>query len=146
MLHFVMRKPRKSARAAKSSSSTTMPTAVVPSNPQENCRLLNTPLEIRLRIYHYIYIAPHGVHASIQGGRLVFSTCVQPSPNADLYGGERRGLLKPGSDYEHPLYAPRLRSTWGPHWKCEEMALKINHSKLVLKRACLDVLNVCRRL
>ncbi|KAF1841197.1 uncharacterized protein K460DRAFT_410587 [Cucurbitaria berberidis CBS 394.84] len=118
--------------------------------PQKNSALLRAPAELRHEIYSYL--VPDHIHACVQGDKLHLSTCVVgrikeeddskgamlPSSNM-LDGYERQPKVPLHGDHD-PVWAPRLRSTWGPHWICEENTLD-QHSEGKLDLA---LLLVCR--
>jgi hypothetical protein len=115
---------------------------------QLGSRLLCAPLEIRRAIY--AYLVPYGVHASMRGDNVFLSACIQPHPNNSLSGEERtiqRGWAMLCVD---PRFSRRLRSSWGPHWECQEIAsrdhpnpeLLIDYDDLNID---LNVLRVCHR-
>jgi len=114
-------------------------------DPQLSSKLLNMPLETRQTIY--TYLVPNGVHVSRRRDTVILSACVWPYLDKSWHGHERSGLsgTEP-ADTPDPLLICRLQSTWGPHWECEEVALRVNHSVDDLKRTDLNVLRVCKRL
>lgn len=84
---------------------------------QEQSHLLSVPLELRQAIY--ACIIPNAVHVFLRKGRIAISMCIEPDIAGDLCGNERkpsRGELR------ETIWARRLRSSWGPHWQCEEIA------------------------
>ncbi|KAH7065909.1 hypothetical protein BKA63DRAFT_392377, partial [Paraphoma chrysanthemicola] len=90
--------------------------------PQTQSTLFTLPLELRHEIYSY-FIPSHGIHISIENARPRISACVQPRPNDSRCGHERRYLLNTYSRTTlDPVFARRSASTWGPHWRCEELA------------------------
>ncbi|KAH4121626.1 hypothetical protein HBH64_165040 [Parastagonospora nodorum] len=82
-------------------------------DPQTNSRLLQAPYDIQCQIFNYLL--PRDVHVFMHEDILRISECVG-CPEADGYypGLER----EKGVGYD--VWARRLKSTWGPHWKCEE--------------------------
>jgi len=124
---------------------TALPGSTMHQDPQLSCKLLCTPLEIRQTIY--AYLVPYGVHVSVQRRTVILSACVQPLPNVSMYGYERSGLSGTEPvDTPDPLLIRRLQSTWGPHWECEEVALRVVHSVDDLRQTDLGLLQVCKRL
>ncbi|KAH7353174.1 hypothetical protein BKA66DRAFT_613645 [Pyrenochaeta sp. MPI-SDFR-AT-0127] len=118
-------------------------------NPQIDSKLFSTALELREDIYGYLI--PYGVHASISRGRILLSVCVQDDPNRSRAGDERSGLDDDGVNsplfgVEDPLLLQRLRSTWGPHWKCQELASRVNHSIEKIRNTDLSIFQTCKRL
>jgi hypothetical protein len=92
-------------------------------NSQLECQLLQAPYDIRREILNYL--VPSSVHVFHTCGRLELSECVG-CPQVSRYGvGEERqqGLLD-NDPYRQERLARRLVSSWGPHWKCEEMMLQ----------------------
>lgn len=84
---------------------------------QVQARLFLAPVEIRQAIC--ALLVPGIVHVFRRQGTLCFSRCVTPSPCRDDDGYERR-TMRLGHKWEDRTWANRLRSSWGPHWKCEE--------------------------
>lgn len=76
-------------------------------------------------------------------GRLTLSACVQPEPYTALYGLDYPYLSRGKADR---LFPHRLRSTWGPHWECEEVALGVNHTNEQLRQLCLVILSSYKKL
>ncbi|KAH7067754.1 hypothetical protein FB567DRAFT_255062 [Paraphoma chrysanthemicola] len=90
--------------------------------PQPRITLFTIPLELRHEIYSYL-VPCHGIHISIENARPRISACVQPRPNDPRCGHERRYLRNTCSrTTPDPVFARRAASTWGAHWKCEELA------------------------
>ncbi|KAH7067752.1 hypothetical protein FB567DRAFT_541629 [Paraphoma chrysanthemicola] len=107
---------------------------------QMQCTLFKLPLELRHAIY--AYLVPYGIHINIRQGVFYLSICVQPRPHASYYGAEReRSKYSHGPD---PIYPRRLRSSWGPHWKCEEIALRTNHTVEALRESSMDFMLACK--
>ncbi|KAI0522229.1 hypothetical protein F5B22DRAFT_466099 [Xylaria bambusicola] len=85
-------------------------------HPQRESRLLSAPVEIRRAIY--AMIIPREIHAFLSRGRLRLSVCLEPNLGDDSHDGRER---RSGTDHEGiSKWARRLRSSWGPHWECEE--------------------------
>ncbi|KAF2808828.1 uncharacterized protein BDZ99DRAFT_40471 [Mytilinidion resinicola] len=105
---------------------------------QLESRLLLAPYDIRRAIY--VHLIPDRVHVVLREGKIHISACVQQTPGFDYDGLERQ---VPGDDRDEPVYARRLRSWWGPHWKCEEVAASVEHNYEavfhVCKRMSIDV-------
>ncbi|KAF2253803.1 hypothetical protein BU26DRAFT_561075 [Trematosphaeria pertusa] len=121
----------------------TRPTEEAPINPQVGSKFFSAPLEIRQMIYGYIF--PYGVHAYLRQGKLHSSACVEPRANGDYDGGERRDE---SSDWRTPgpIWSRRLQSSWGPHWKCEEVALSMGRSWEAAGDADMVMLRACKRM
>ncbi|KAF2176877.1 hypothetical protein K469DRAFT_605525 [Zopfia rhizophila CBS 207.26] len=119
----------------------THPTLQAPVNPQLESKFFSAPLEIRQEIYGYLI--PYGVHAYLRQGKLYLSACVESCANGGLFGAERRE----SSDWRasDPVWQRRLRSSWGPHWKCEEVALRMNHNCEAVSDTDMAMLRACRR-
>lgn len=84
--------------------------------------LVNSPIEIRRAIYVHLIDTP-GVHiVRTENGDLSLSACVGPDRYAGHTGYERRTTDDTWSD---PIWGRRLVSSWGPHWECEEIALRV---------------------
>lgn len=84
--------------------------------------LLNSPIEIRRAIYVHL-IDTRGVHiVRTENGEFSLSACVGPDLYAGHTGYERRTTNDAWSD---PVWGRRLVSSWGPHWECEENALRV---------------------
>ncbi|KAL2204071.1 hypothetical protein CC79DRAFT_1112604 [Sarocladium strictum] len=91
-------------------------------NFQNESKLFDLPLEIRLLIYSH-FINKHGYHVvSSTESELALTPCL----GARLYDGdvgkERQVtelVIRPEPS-DQRRYERRLRSSWGPHWMCEE--------------------------
>ncbi|RYO91860.1 hypothetical protein DL762_001940 [Monosporascus cannonballus] len=93
-------------------------------DPQSQSRFFPMPIEIRQAIY--AHIIPSAVHLFLQQeDKVAVSACIGPCPERDLSGMERRST---GDWRTDAIMARRLRSSWGPHWKCEEVALGLGGS------------------
>ncbi|RYP67238.1 hypothetical protein DL769_005815 [Monosporascus sp. CRB-8-3] len=92
-------------------------------DPQSQSRFFPMPIEIRQAIY--AHIIPSAVHLFLQQDKVAVSACIEPCPERDLSGMERRST---GDWRTDAIMARRLRSSWGPHWKCEEVALGLGGS------------------
>lgn len=95
---------------------------------QQQPRLLEVPYDVRRQIYDYI--VPSSVHIWCVGGVIRLFSCV-PHPAADPKdpGKECKEGLPLGEDEWNnshtEIWAARLQSSWGPHWKCEEKASEL---------------------
>jgi hypothetical protein len=90
-------------------------------NPQRESRLMSMPVEIRRAIYASV-IDDYHIHAFLSEGRIQLSTCLQPNLGDHKHDGHDRK----SENISWPKWARRLRSSWGPHWECEELALSEN--------------------
>lgn len=90
-------------------------------DPQAKSQFFSFPAEIRDAIY--AYLVPNAVHVFMRECNAVISTCLEPNIGADLSGWERKPdpRLDDRSDAD-AVWGRRLRSSWGPHWRCEEVA------------------------
>jgi hypothetical protein len=86
-------------------------------NPMTGINLLYVPLEIRRSIY--LYLIPTQLHISLpqSANSIHITPCVEPDLNANLGGAERCYRS------DDSIFSSRIRSSWGPHWRCEEIAL-----------------------
>jgi hypothetical protein len=82
------------------------------------------PIEIHHALY--AYLIPGGVHLFLRQGKARFTACVEPSPSDDLDGFERRTT---GYFLSDTIWARRLRSSWGLHWKCKETLSRMNDNE-----------------
>ncbi|GAO17268.1 hypothetical protein UVI_02061140 [Ustilaginoidea virens] len=77
-------------------------------------------LPIELRHHVYSYIVPSRVHVHLgKRGTLCVSTCVNPASRGDRFCFDRRSTGDPSAE----VWGRRLNSSWGSHWRCEEVAL-----------------------
>ena len=83
--------------------------------------LLSLPLETRWEIYYYL--TSSAVHIFLRDGTFFMSTCVVSikHDDQDLCGEER---MTTGDVWTDTIWMRRIRSTWGSHWQCEELALR----------------------
>jgi hypothetical protein len=115
---------------------------------QQRTPLFKTPLEIRLDIY--ALLIPHEIHIRFSKNKLQVSPCLA----THLYNSDRviecwafdTGKFRVESSGEEvdreEVRARRLRSSWGPHFRCEERA-----NDVFLNQDCLDsLLQVCRQM
>lgn len=84
---------------------------------QAENQLLSVPNEVLQAIY--AHLVPDGVHVFLRQGKIVLSKCVMPVVTDDLTGFERSTTGNKSAD---TIWARRLKSSWGPHWQCEEVA------------------------
>ncbi|KAI0415300.1 hypothetical protein F5X98DRAFT_347035 [Xylaria grammica] len=95
-------------------------------HPQHESRLLSVPIEIRRAIY--ANAVPRQIHVFLSQGKLRLSACLEPNLGDHRHDGRERGRDHVvGSNVRDPeaeaRWARRLRSSWGPHWQCEELTL-----------------------
>ena len=98
-------------------------------DPQLQSKFFALPAELRLAIYAYfipdqLHIFPHEERS------FRFSGCVQQEEDEDPDCRSQRSndleIWKyPASD---PICGRRLRSSWGPHWRCEESAMQMGEA------------------
>jgi hypothetical protein len=120
-------------------------------DPQCASALIQLPYDVRRVILDLL--VPPAVHLHRHKGNIVASMCVSSNAiyNQDL-GSERKEDLLPDEDgwipYENNcIWARRLRSTWGPHWRCEERALRLNTRRTASRLLLFcPLLGVCRKL
>jgi hypothetical protein len=110
--------------------------------------LFLAPIEIRRAIY--VYLIPNGVHVFFRQGKIHLSVCVEPSPAGDHDGSDRKTT---GSDrqtlddwFSDTMWARRLQSSWGPHWKCEEVVSRTADNYEAACGINMAVLLVCKRM
>lgn len=105
---------------------------------QDKSPFLCLPLEVRRAIYSELI--PKAVHVFFQRGKVAVSRCVEPEVGGCLTGIERQPTEHESNDPDQSqwLWARRLNSSWGPHWRCEEMA--------DIDRRTLSVLFVCKQM
>lgn len=100
--------------------------------PRSESNLLLLPRELRHEIFGYLI--PDRIHVYHRGDKFCLSACVGPTsiggedsskPYVDLFANMPDGFERKSSPvtYPDPIWARRLQSTWGPHWKCEENTL-----------------------
>jgi hypothetical protein len=118
-------------------------------NPQLECQLLQAPYDIRREILNYL--VPSSVHIFQNYGRLELSECFG-CPQIPRYGvGEERqqGLLDDDPNRQERL-ARRLVSSWGTHWRCEEMMLRTrdirNHGTDEVRDIMGALMRTCKKL
>ncbi|RNJ56331.1 hypothetical protein D7B24_007386 [Verticillium nonalfalfae] len=103
--------------------------------------MFRLPVELWWDIFDYLNTPP--LHLSYRGQHVVLSDCLTPNPSCDDDGAERYPEVEAtphnstmnesrwgdawydgmtcskGSRDTDAIMAKRLRSTWGPHWRCE---------------------------
>ncbi|KAG5973604.1 hypothetical protein E4U58_004767 [Claviceps cyperi] len=88
---------------------------------QPQSPLAQLPAELGRQIY--AYIAPAQVHLYRHNNTICAATCITPTPSSDYYCFDRRSLGDPPT----AVWARRLASPWGEHWRCEEVAKRLHH-------------------
>jgi len=92
-------------------------------NTQEASRFFTLPTELRHAIYEQLFnlAGQHLNYLPDEDGvhRFKLTPCTAPIISDDNYGNER-GIKKYGP--HHVIHRRRLKSIWGPHWLCEELA------------------------
>ncbi|KAF2188487.1 hypothetical protein K469DRAFT_565729, partial [Zopfia rhizophila CBS 207.26] len=88
---------------------------------------------------------PEGVHTFIQDGRIRASECIEPTPDGNYDGLERRTTGDWSTD---TICARRLLSSWSLHWRCEEVALRLDTcNKHEIARSTVEsLILVCKRM
>ncbi|OCK78679.1 hypothetical protein K432DRAFT_252881, partial [Lepidopterella palustris CBS 459.81] len=110
-------------------------------NPQLRSRLLLAPYDIRRAIY--AHLIPNRVHVFLRGGKVHLSVCVASRQEDHDDGFERKST--PSGDSSDSIWARRLRSSWGPHWKCEEVASsRVDDNCTVACGIIRDIFLVCK--
>lgn len=120
--------------------------------PTLESTLLLAPLEIRNEIY--ALLIPNQFHTSLQGEAFCLARCIEPRQDNDesksrhIVHDPLNALLRDESNYciradnaSTPLWAARLKSTWGPHWGCKEAAVDRSSENY----SSVSLLLVCRR-
>lgn len=108
--------------------------------PTLESKLLLAPLEIRNEIY--ALLIPNQFHVSLQGEAFCLARCIEPRHDSDenksrhIVYDPPNALLRDEDEYiiradkaSTPLWALRLESTWGPHWRCKEAAIAKSSEK-----------------
>lgn len=97
-------------------------------NPQIGSPLCRLPLEIRKQIF--AYLVPPRIHIQLsrdnvnKNAVLRLSSCVNVNLTGDCYCFDRRRTDDPPQE----IWARRLQSPWGIHWRCEELSGQPQHS------------------
>ncbi|KAH7079469.1 hypothetical protein FB567DRAFT_532638 [Paraphoma chrysanthemicola] len=108
---------------------------------QRYSRFFQLPHDIQRLIYEAL--VPSAVHIQVREGRTIVSKCASPQAMDEEDDGEsrREGLPFGGGKWNFEdthIHAQRLRSCWGPHWRCEELARKTRGGGLT------GLLSVCK--
>jgi hypothetical protein len=92
-------------------------------NPQLQSKFFTAPAEIRYAIL--ANVVPETVHLSLNKKGLGLSPCVQRDNDDDPNCWNRCRTIGPDSGTDSrvsdSIYASRLRSSWGEHWRCESL-------------------------
>ncbi|KAF2265278.1 hypothetical protein CC78DRAFT_205757 [Lojkania enalia] len=105
------------------------------------------PAELRRAIY--TYFIPDQIHLSIREKKFRVSTCVQHDKDGGPDCTDRRSnkidlITNPMSD---PICGRRLRSSWGPHWRCEESAMQMREDhEIGYNITMMALFLVCKRM
>lgn len=123
----------------------TDPPSNMADNKQTQSILFRAPFDVRRMIFSYS--CPSAVHVHIKNDKVVISECVSPDAIHDQSDGSDRkaDLPPPGRRWDREddyLYAQRLMSTWGPHWRCEEAARR--QQRDLKPSTLLSMLDVCK--
>ncbi|KAK8036288.1 hypothetical protein PG993_008902 [Apiospora rasikravindrae] len=113
---------------------------------QLDSQFMSAPAEIRRAIYEHL-VTSSSIHLFLSPqGRLQVTTCLEPSTSPPLGGffDPDEGHRPKDAGENDPTWARRLRSLWGPHWKCEEASYArdldhISNLLSVCKKMFLDV-------
>lgn len=116
---------------------------------QEQSPLFSLPPEVRDAIY--TYILPNAIHIFLREGKVAASTCMEPEIAKFRTGRERMPREEELAGFRERssqrVWARRLRSSWGPHWQCEEIVQRTaGHRKSDTGKMVLKMLLVCRRM
>lgn len=110
---------------------------------QHESKLLSAPAEIRRAIYANIIYCQ--IHAFLSQGRILLSECLQPNLGDDYHDGHERETMAEGSS--DARWARRLRSSWGAHWECEEVAFAQNTDLHKHSHHCIyNLLFLCKKM
>lgn len=124
-------------------------------NNQEASGFFTLPAEPRHAVYEQLFMNLAGQHVNYladENGthRFKLTPCTAPVISDNRYGKER---CIPQYVSAHDIYRRRLKSTWGPHWSCEELANRwrvypedSDHVWWMQARDFCSALRVCKRL
>ncbi|KAG6002382.1 hypothetical protein E4U21_003142 [Claviceps maximensis] len=105
--------------------------------------LLRLPAELARQIY--AYIVPPQAHLYRDDASVCAATCITPSPSNDYYCFDRRSHGDPSTT----VWARRLKSSWGGHWRCEEVAKRLqtdSPGKQTQHDSAIALMASCRRI
>ena len=118
-------------------------------DPQLESKFFVAPAEIRRAIY--VHLIPDQIHLFLHERGLRLSACVQRDEDGDPDCIKRRSnktnlLTDPHAS--DPIYALRLRSSWGSHWRCEESVMRMREKdcETDCNIAAMALLPVCKRM
>jgi hypothetical protein len=116
-------------------------------DPQHQCKFFAAPAEIRYAIY--AYLIPDRIHLSFREKRFRLSLCIQRdqdgAPNCINRQSNAANLV--GDGEKDSIYARRLRSSWGSHWRCEEIAIQMEEEcEMNWDNTAKALLLVCKRM
>lgn len=97
-------------------------------HPQPQSPFFALPTELRLAIY--AHLTPDQLHIFPHNSKCFrFSSCVQRDKDDDPDCKSQRfsyPYMNSGKDpVPDNVCGRRLRSRWGPHWRCEEVAMRM---------------------
>jgi hypothetical protein len=98
-------------------------------NPQPKSKFFAAPAEIRYEIY--AYLLPEQMHLSLceKGFRLLPCAQRDKDDDPDCFGQRTNNANLLTNPLADPIYALRLRSSWGSHWRCEETAIQLQNNR-----------------
>ncbi|KAF2650552.1 hypothetical protein K491DRAFT_128108 [Lophiostoma macrostomum CBS 122681] len=117
-------------------------------DPQLKSKFFALPAELRVAIY--AYSVPDQLHIFLrEDGFFRFLRCMQrgkdDDPDCESQRSNDKEIWKdPSSD---PVCGRRLRSSWGPHWRCEEYAMQMQEADEARHATTMVTLfHVCKRI
>ncbi|KAF4946654.1 hypothetical protein FSARC_14144 [Fusarium sarcochroum] len=114
--------------------------------PQLESGLVQLPSEIKHMIFQLLWEdAGTFQHLILRWGRVVGMACVTDVTGPDEVRDECAKLTRSSID-DHPVLWKRLASTWGVHWKCQELYESNLAIKSTGRRPFLPLLLSCRQL
>ncbi|KAF2731012.1 hypothetical protein EJ04DRAFT_514854 [Polyplosphaeria fusca] len=110
---------------------------------QRQSRLLQLPAELQQAIF--IDCIPNRIHICLQQDKLRCFTCVlSATGDGENLDDSKR---EPGSGaHSNALWARRLASSWGSHWRCEEMAYTRPRERPMIQNTPMSLLLVCKEM
>ncbi|KAH8895397.1 hypothetical protein GQ53DRAFT_744054 [Thozetella sp. PMI_491] len=124
---------------------------------QEQSPFFGLPVETRRKIYSHAIGNTDAIHVFLRQGRLAFCECIENGPAHSQGGYERRARRHSAYGFAIDLvsdtrWIQRLRSSWGPHWECEEVSRKMDQIgadevlDVMLPGTVMPVTSVCIRM
>jgi hypothetical protein len=117
-------------------------------DPQHQCKFFAAPTEIRQVIY--AHLIPDRIHLSLCKNEIRLSACVQrdKDDNPDCMYMQLDGAdILSDSHLKDAVYARRVQSSWGPHWRCEEAAYHMEEDcKTNYSETAMVLLRLCKRM